>query len=248
MLPTTKLYRLNLRWFIDHALNPKIWGKKFPIFEYDKLTVCLSLDTINASRRTISLLVTATFTNTNLQVSSYDLTQKESFTLPWDLEQHNEQASKRTLVAIVRNNIRRYERAIARTFLGYKRAFELDKFIEQETEARAIALLDDQGIQHIEVREAYIQSCRDKIITYHSFQFLQQAEYRTQSHYYLMLYSFFYPEDKEAYQTAIDLIGKDTGIRVYKQYAKDIKAYLKAVYEDDVETYLQNMEMDLDTL
>lgn len=243
MLPTTKIYKLDFKFLIDNALNRKLWGKKWVVFQYDKVTISMRLSSIDIENNKLFL---------QLSLASYDYTSTNSYrgrvTLPLQESHHNFIAIKKSFVGGVRNLITEYEESIIRRSHGYKRADAFDDSLQDEAERRAISILDDQGITHEDIRDAYIEACRNKAYRGHSSTLLGTYKFKTRPHYYLMIAAFFYPNNKEAYETATKLVDAESLTPKYKDLIEGIDEYIKAVYGDYESEYLEELDLDLEQI
>lgn len=243
MLPTTKIFRLDFKYLIDNALNRKLWGKKWVVFQYDKVTISMRLTNIDIDNNKLMV---------QLSLAAYDYTTHSPYqgrvTLPLEESHHNFIAIKKSFVGAVRSLITLYEDEIIRRSRGYKRADAFDDALQDEAERRAISILDEQGITHEDIRDAYIDACRSKAYRGHSSTLLSTYRYKTRPHYYLMVAAFFYPEDKEAYETAEKLVDVESVTPKYRHLIEGIDEYIKAVYGEYEDEYLEDIDLDLEQI
>lgn len=242
MLPSEKIYRLDLQYIADNALNRALWGKKWCIFQYDKVSVYLSLATIDIHNNKLRLsidLKTEHGTYKSYGFNPYDVV------IPLQRKEQNMTNALRQIVSTIRRRIITYEQDIAKGYVGYQRAKDLDNLRRDEAHKRAIATLDELNITHDGIRDAYIDACLDAAEAYSAASFLENSKYITRPHYYLMLTAYFYPDNHELYKETLKLTHLDKKQRRAQKYREDILEYLQALHNDNVEQYIGEMCMDL---
>ena len=247
MLPSVKLYKLDLQFIADNCLNKKLWGKKWRIFEYDKITVDLALDSIDIANNKIRLSITVN-TKDRGKYQSTSFFNRGDVTIPLDKGQQNMENALRQVVGAIGSNVIAYERAIASRYVGYERASEYDNMVDEEAGRRAESILDEEGITNDEIREAYIESCKDKVNSCRASDFLSESKYIVRPHYYLMLAAYFYPGNDKKYQDALRKTNTNIDTEKYSEYKENMKEFIKAVHEDNTEEYISEMDMDFDKI
>ena len=246
MLPSTKLYRLDLQFIADNCLLKNLWGKKWVIFQYDKVTVELYLSKIDINENKLYLDITLHTTDHGKYGSGWY--SRGDIVIPLDKAQQNMDNALRQVVSIIKHKLINYEYDIARKYAGYKRARDLDDRIKEEATKRAIALLDAEAITNEDIRDAYIAACRDKVSTTYAGDFLSQSKGVVRPQYYLMLAAYFYPSDDKKYAEMLDFTKANRKTKWYQDYKDNVKEYLEAIYNDTVDEYITNMDMDLDEI
>lgn len=239
---TTKVYKVDFKKLIDNALNRIYWGKKWVIFNYDKVKIYMELTSINITDNKLYL---------GISMESDKLITSSKFntiTLPLQKSHFNELALKRSLVGNIEKLLKDYEKVILRTYQGYLRSQEYDSLIEEEAERRAKDLLDSEGITNEAIREAYIASVVDNNYKAETYSFLSSGMYKTRPHYYLMLSAFFFPNNKEYYEKMELKTSINKKTKRYLLVSEDVKEYIKAVRNDEEYEYFEELDMDLEEI
>ena len=242
MLPTTKLYKLDLQFIVDNCLNQKLWPKRWLIFEYDKISVVLFIKEIDVEGGKLRL---------QLRMQTKDKGSFNSHTyilIPLKKSEQNMDNALRQITGGINSLVQDYELHIAQSYKGYERASDLDDLMRTEAQERAIRLLDAEGITNEEIRIAYIDSCRYQVDQNYSGNFLTECLYKTRPQYYLMIAAYFYPENKTTYQNALDKTGINQKTKRFKKYREDMLAFIKAIYNDTVDDYIELLPMEMATI
>lgn len=247
MLPTTKLYRLDLQFIADNCLDRKLWGKKWNIFQYDKVSIDLFILNIDIEDGKLRLGIKMSTTDHG-SFGSHGFFSRGDVVIPLDKGKQNMLNAKRQVVSAIRSRVLSYEYHIASKYIGYKRAESYDEAVREEARRRAIKLLDEEEITNDDIRAAYIDACKDRVSTSRASEFLSTSARITRPHYYLMLEAYFYPEDKKRYESALLETKVNVKERKYLEYIEEMTEYIKAVRNDEDEEYISEIEMDFEDI
>lgn len=141
---STNLYQFDFEKISRNALNVKLWEKEWTIFEYNGVTVTITLDSINT--KTSGVMYT-------VKTKMDGVTQTSWVTYYLGREDNN---TDRVLTREVLSDLWLLERHKIRATAAYEHASDRDEeYVESQLDA-AEELLDSEGITHEIIRQAFI--------------------------------------------------------------------------------------------
>lgn len=150
---STHVVKINLKDIVDNVLNKDYWEKKWCVFDYNNVTIEIKLSSINIARNRVSLDISVA---DNMSTSMFYKSHRGTVDFPLDRFEHD--AFQKTVLGTIHRLIEEHELRYAINTSGYD---ELQKQ-ENEYKEKSISKLEDEldelGITHEGVREAYIDN------------------------------------------------------------------------------------------
>lgn len=152
---STKVVKLDINFILDNFYKPNLWGKTWTIFEWDGYKITFTIHTINTEFGSLYYRLKLHKDGATLARSSYN-------PISYQKEHRNIKVIQKGISGAAIRLIGDYEKDLIRITNAYQEAEALEHKIELEAEAKAEALLDELEITNEEIREAYIESQKQK--------------------------------------------------------------------------------------
>jgi len=224
---STKVEKLDLEFILNNFLSHRLWDKRWIIFEYDGSKVTLNITSINVYNKTLSLRVFVRlrcFGNSD----GYKNEDYNSVEIPYDLEHRNIPLFEKQIFGKALYGMRFIETRYIGDMPTYKEAVAQEQEYKEKLEGIAKEFLDEQGVHHEAIRQAYIdQFVNDSNIPSFTYQVQELYRYYKISKVVCMLALFMGLKDE--YDT-------------YKKYAR-----VNGFTLGDIRKEVQKLRRELET-
>ncbi len=238
---STKIQKLDLSFILDHFLSERLWEKKWDIFVYNGVQVSASITSINVRRKTVEMEI-----KTNMRgfcekmgynLWGYDDT--DSISLPYEIAHRNIQLFENQIFRAMIRSIEWIEQRVIKTTDTYHEAEAHHRKFKDKLIEIAEKFLDEQGVKHKEIREAYITKYLNEAeIPDFTYDVISLYKHTKVSKLLVMASLFFdNKEGKEKYSKYIQLNGFKVGA-IRKELAE-----LREKIEDD--EFIEEMKVNL---
>lgn len=153
---STKIEKLDLEFILDHFLNPKLWEKKWVIFNYNYTLVEVAIQNINVTRKTLTLAVSVDLGT----LSDEPWVKKDTnwVDIPFDLAHRNIPLFERQIFNRAKDGMTYVERRLIRDTPAYKEAEEQVEEYKEKLRDIANEFLDNENVVNSAIRYAYIEN------------------------------------------------------------------------------------------
>ena len=231
---STKITRLDLNFILDNCYKPSLWDKVWTIFVYDGWRITFELNSINTKNKQLNFYLKLYEPNRSYHCNS------TGDNMNFQKEHRNlEVIQKGINGSILRWLLEWHERTIIQKTESYQQAYSYQNQLEALAEEKAIALLDELNITNSDIREAYIDSQKEKHKTSKYTEEVMQLYKGTKLTKLLMSYCLF-TNDKTNYEK-YRKIAKLNGFKV-GDVRKEIKAELDKIESGEM---YEELEMDI---
>jgi hypothetical protein len=230
---STKIIRLDLNFILDNCFRPGLWDKVWNIFSYNGYKITFELQSIDTKNKQV---------NYTLRLYS----ENKSYYLSSIMGNANFQKEHRNLEVIqkgINGKVLRWliegeEKNLIKRKSAYIEAKEYEDSLADLVEEKAKDLLDELGISHSDIRDAYIESQKYK----HSYSGATDRVFKTYKGTVLtklyLAYCLF-TDDKENYEV-YKKIARLNGFKI-GELRKEIKSDLEKIECGDM---YEELEMD----
>ena len=219
---STRLYKININTILKNYLNKEFWKKQWTVYEYDGLTVKLSIREIDVRNNAVVLRVTR---NGALWGSTFDV----------NIDNHNEVVFTKRLISAIKDQIKYHEHETIVASEGYNQAVQWDESTDEKNRLEAEMMLDEENITNGDVRYAFVDRYISVNRSSHASEYRDYYEMRTLPHLYLMLAYLYETQNKESSNAIIATVAGRAGGKSMKAYTNEIKRALQAMEVVDME-------------
>lgn len=150
---STHVVKINLKDIVDNVLNKDYWEKKWCVFDYNNVTIEIKLSSIDIARNRVSLNISVT---DNMSTSIWYKSQVGAVDFPLDRFEHD--AFQKTVLGTIHRLIDEHELRYEINTSGYDELQKKENQYKEKSISKLVAELDELGITHEGVREAYIDN------------------------------------------------------------------------------------------
>lgn len=240
---STQLVYLDLKVILANYKNPKFWAKKWTIFKSSQFEIVWYLHSISCTDNKISSCVKILpfkikRGNKTLALNYWYASSTFCDSIPIDNSDYTQEVLNRNILSSALEVIRSSELSLITDYAEYKEAQKANEAYEDELKEIAEQFLNDQGVTHKDIREAYI----DKYVSDNSLDYTQEVsknlQYKVLPNLYLLVCSWFNsPEKFEEYKKLCGGVRKNVWIKIWNQY-RDIKS----------EDWVSDMQLKLEAI
>lgn len=236
---STVVTKLDMDFILDNFLNTKLWGKKWTIFEYDNNTITLELSSIDIISQEVSVkikLITNAFPKNSWQNEDYN-----HVSFSYKREHRNLQAIDNKVFGTVIRLIESIEARVIRHTESYKLAERQNKEQRDMLSIFANNFLNEQGVTHRAIREAYVDQYVSENAIDRTYDVLKLYRHTKFIKNYLMVSLFF---GKEASYNEFKKVARLNGFKVgslRQEMRKLIDSLETDEYEEEMKTKLEEV-------
>jgi len=205
---SNKIVKFDFNFILDNYLNKKLWGKKWTIFEYDKMTVTLELYRINIIKSRVDIILRFNHDDISFCYVRGD-SGWDTISFSFAPEHRNVKVFENRLFGEVIGGLSVLESLeFIQESPEYNAALRLEEENKEELKKEAEAYLDILGFTEEDVRRPFINEYINDNKENYTSAVYQKLEYTMLTEYYLMYSLFANRQDK--YDELIDTL-KDKG-------------------------------------
>jgi hypothetical protein len=219
---STRLYKINIKTILKNYLNREFWEKQWTVYEYDGLTIKISIREIYVRDNAVVLRVTR---NGALWGSTFSV----------NIDNHNEIVFTKSLMSAIKEQIRQHEYDSIVASAGYGQALQWDESTDENNTLKAEMMLDAENVTNKDVRDAFVDRYVSDNRSSHASEYRNYYDMRTLPHLYLMLAYLYETQNKESSNALITAVGERAGGKSMELYAEEIKQTLQAMEVVDSE-------------
>ena len=219
---STRLYKININTILKNYLNKEFWKKQWTVYEYDGLTIKLYIREIDVRDNAVVLRVTR---NGALWGSAFSV----------NIDNHNEVVFTKSLISVIKDQIRQHEYDSIVASEGYGQAVQWDESTDEHNRLKAEMMLDAENITNEDVRYAFVDRYISENRSSHAIEYRNYYEMRILPHLYLMLAYLYETQNKESTKAIIATVAERAGGKSMEMYTNEIKQALQAMEVVDTE-------------
>ena len=219
---STRLYKININTILKNYLNKEFWKKQWTVYEYDGLTIKLYIREIDVRDNAVVLRVTR---NGALWGSAFSV----------NIDNHNEVVFAKSLISVIKDQIRQHEYDSIVASEGYGQAVQWDESTDEHNRLKAEMMLDADNITNEDVRYAFVDRYISENRSSHAIEYRNHYEMRILPHLYLMLAYLYETQNKESTKAIIATAAERAGGKSMEMYTNEIKQALQAMEVVDTE-------------
>lgn len=239
---STQLVYLDLKTILANYKDPKFWSKKWTIFKSSQFEIVWFLYSISCVDNTISSCVKIMpfkiKRGKKTLSSNWYNSNRFCDSIPIDNPDYTQDVLNRNILGTVLEAIKSAENSLIFDYAEYKEAQKASEQYDEKLKEIAMQFLDDQGVSHKDIRDAYI----DKYVSDNSLDYtievFHNLQYKIIPNLYLLVCSWFNSTEKfEEYKKLCSGVHKSVWVKIWNQY-RDIKS----------EDWVKDMELKLEAI
>lgn len=205
---STQIEYVNIKEILKNYKKPKYWKKHWCVFKTNNFKFVFYLSRIdiegNAIEGRVNYISTAIVRgNRKLCLESLPWNY-ETITIPIANPDYKQETFERRLIGCIRSLIERLERLIIERTSDYRTAERNTNYYYDRVEELANQKLDEENITNEDIRDAYVEKCRDNASCDYCSQVLAAKSKTVLPNLYLMLFSWFdRPDDYKKMKSEI---------------------------------------------